>query len=442
MNNIINENSTVELSEIILNENFCKEIHKTNNFDTAYNIWKSIAIDKKYLWYNITLRCIKEKTGIYRIANTVQEFYSINYYENLFPLLNINNSCYFDCFFTCVFVCISPFMEKFVDGKIKIDTTKCSDTGLDTEEIYKYIKNIYNLLNTGLYLKPSNEYITVDDQLLNDKFLTENMPNIQKLQKKISVLFRKSFSKCKKNISQEDQEHIGDFINSFFDIFDISKTEPVYQNMSIYKINTNDMVSNVPYETLLLNVKPEMTYIDNTSPFVINIQASDLQDLSARYNNNITTNNFITLYSTDIIEQKGQYSILKRKCVKAPYLIFVVQRAIGTSHLLPPKKLKIPIRPEMEITLENKDKFLLKGVIYHVSSKTSDEFGHYVCMFKCGKHWFYYDDLDKNYKYVRPSEFIDPNSFIPEPSDSVCFFYEPAEPYKINPLYQEAFQKY
>ena len=75
------------------------------------------------------------------------------------------------------------------------------------------------------------------------------------------------------------------------------------------------------------------------------------------------------------------------------------------------------IIPISEIKIEKNPILTLYAVVVHVSN-------HYTCYIKCGKNWFYYNDVSSDMKYIGTYEDM-LNAGVTNPqTHGVLYFYK------------------
>ena len=112
-----------------------------------------------------------------------------------------------------------------------------------------------------------------------------------------------------------------------------------------------------------------------------------------------------------------------KELIYTPYLIFNFTRVEYVNNKL--KNVFNHINIDLEITMANRQKYIFTGVVIYHSN-------HYVCAFKFGKNWYYYNDMSENKIINYGPNFNNLVKKIPKTHNpnkkGILYFYTPVEP--------------
>lgn len=189
------------------------------------------------------------------------------------------------------------------------------------------------------------------------------------------------------NFHQTDTQDAGEFLTYLFNIFQVN-----IANTEITTYGSNELTEN-PDWTL------ESKKVDNNASPIINVDSTTLINVENSYDITqfIKQETDAFLGSENEWKPKQGTSYIRRKQIfevsKSPIIIFNVLRTHGQPNFnkkgvfagIKTKNIWKKLNAPESMLIKDKTLYLTSIVIHNGGA-------HYVCVFKCERNWFYYDD--------------------------------------------------
>jgi ubiquitin C-terminal hydrolase len=336
--------------------------------------------------------------------------------KQLYGLSNIGSSCYLDSVLFALFA----IPNKYIDENILYK---------ELEYENKFFNCINNIDSSGLSLSELKQ-IDLDNKKKVQSMLRQIAESIRGSNTvKDCTDLRSAFKPCSSvdNFYEIGMKDPAEFLFFILKLFNIeshitTREKIVYTTTS----NKNTYEMELEYNNPLLQVRD--ISIDRNENIVQLIDKEYLRRLDHKKEYYISK--FITLIETEIPSEKTTI-LYTKKLFSSPYIIFycnrinfeeetynkMIESGVINIEELPIELNELKIIPSKTITIGNGSRFQLSAVVIWTNY-------HYTCYFKCGKVWFYYNDLDSNISYIGSyKKFLKSD---PSPvTNGILYFYVP-----------------
>lgn len=293
--------------------------------------------------------------------------------DRITQLLNENNSCYLDSLLIALFhknnkLIYDIFFNSPINHKeMLIINKKAIEIRNELHDIYLFISNKKNESRYCKNIrKMFNDYKNIYQNTFPDRHIEDN--NWQ--------------------LHQSEPIQVLQFLNIIFNF-------PVTSQYSIYKWGTNDKLTKDKLKGILSS--PYISYAHEKSIFMSSI---DMEDLYEKYS--VKIKDFypdkinIVHFDNDnlwhpIKNQKYNTKIQKTSYTKSKLLFIHINRLRSNF-----EKIFTKVIPVDYIEIKN-NKLELQSIIVHLGNGNR---GHYICLIKCNKIWYEYNDLHKKLRHI------------------------------------------